>query len=544
MKYVLQPLSELHSGLCNNYSKRKVPKKNLLILGIIGLFLIIIASINFINLSAVQATKRFKEIGIKKIFGENKVQSIFQFLLESVFISYIAAFIGVFIAYYLFTYVESIIGYRLDSAFLINPKNIVYLLVLATTIGLLSGLYPATIIARMSTNGVLKSMLSLNTSSLSLSVRRTLVVIQFTISLVLIIGTLVMNRQVNYFLNKDLGFAKEAIILTPLPRSKKDKRELLKTKLLEYPEIEMVSFGTRSPLANWKVSNAINYHTIEENTYYGNLKSIDEDYLNLYKLELIAGENISNVQNTGDAVVNRKLTKLLGFENPNDALGEKFKYGRELEFTIVGVVEDFHARSLQQSMEDVILSNLSFNINEMAVKINRATLKQSGPKQSIKIIQSEWDKMFPDDILNYTFFDEQIANLYAEEEHTTLLIQLFAVIAIIIGCLGLYGLISYVISQKTKEIGIRKVNGAKVSEILTMLNKDFVLWVAIAFVIAVPIAWYSMDSWLQNFAYKTELSWWIFALAGLIALLIALITVSGQTFSAASRNPVEALRDE
>ena len=436
MKYVLQPLSELHSGLCNNYSKRQVPHKNLLILGIIGLFIIIIASINFINLSAVQATKRFKEIGIKKIFGENKTQSIFQFLIESVFISFIAAFIGLFIAHFLFIYLEGVIGFRLDSELLINPNTFIYLILLATTIGLLSGLYPAMIIARMSTNVALKTSLALKTSSLSLSVRRTLVVIQFTISLVLIIGTLVMNRQLNYFLNKDLGFSKEAILLAPLPDSNKDKLELLKTKLMNYPGIEMVSFGTRSPLANWKVSNAINYHTIEENQYWGNLKNVDEDYLNLYRLELIAGENISSVQNTGDAVVNRKITKLLGFEKPYEALGEKFKYGRELEFTIVGVVEDFHARSLHKEMEKVIFSNYAFNINEMAVKINPAILKQSGHQQSIKIIQHEWDNIFPEDIMNYTFFDEQIANLYKEEKNTSNLIQLFAIIAILIGSLA------------------------------------------------------------------------------------------------------------
>jgi len=544
-KYVLQPLSELHSGLCENYSKRQVSTKNLMVLGLIGLFLIIIASINFINLSAVQATKRFKEIGIKKIFGENKAQSIFQFLLESVFISYIAAFIGIFIAHFLLIYLEDIIGYSLNLDLLINPNTLIYLILAATSIGLLSGLYPAMIIAGMSTNTALKSSLSLKTSSLSLSVRRTLVVIQFTISLILIISTLVMNRQLNYFLSKDLGFDKEAILLATLPDSNEDKLKLLKTKLLNYPKIEMVSFGTRSPLADWRVNNVINYPTIEKDEYYGNLKSADEDYLKLYKLKFIAGQNFSRVKNNLEVVVNRKLTKLLGFNNPQDAIGERFKYGGNgTELAIVGVVEDFHAQSLQKGMENVIFSNLTFNINEMAVKINPATSKQSGHQQSIRIIQTEWDTVFPDDILNYTFFDEKIASLYKEEKNTSNLIQLFAIIAILIGSLGLYGMISYVIRSKIKEIGIRKVNGAKVSEILIMLNKDFVKWVAIAFVIATPIAYYAMNSWLENFAYKTTLSWWIFAFAGLIALIIALITVSWQTFKAARRNPIEALRYE
>jgi len=543
-KYVLQPLSELHSGLCNNYSKRQVPDKSLLILGIIGLFLIIIASINFVNLSAVQATKRFKEIGIRKIHGESKRQSIIQFLVESVFIAYVAAFIGLFFAHYLFILLEDVLGYRFNLDLLINPTTLIYLTLLATTIGLLSGLYPSMIIARMNSKVALKNSFVVKNSSASISLRGILVIIQFTISLGLIISTLVMNKQLNYFLNKDLGFNKEAILLASLPDSNKDKLHILKAKLLKYPEIEMVSFGTRSPLADWKVSNAINYHTIEENRYFGNLKNVDEDYLKLFGLELIAGENLSSIKNNGDAVVNRKITKLLGFEQAYEALGEKFKYGRELEFTIVGVVEDFHARSLQKEMENVIFSNYAFNINEMAIKINPTILNLNGYQEIVKKVQTEWDEVFPIDILNYNFFDEKIASLYKEEKNTSILIQLFAIIAILIGSLGLFGLISYTIGQKTKEIGIRKVNGAKVSDILIQLNKDFMIYFATAFIIACPIAYYTMDKWLQNFAYKTELSWWLFALAGGIAMVISLLTVSTQTYSAARKNPVDAFRYE
>ncbi len=542
-RYFLQPLSELHSGLCNNYSNRQVPEKSLWILGIIGLFLIVIASINFINLSVVQATKRFKEIGIKKIFGEGKSKSIFQFLIESIFITYIAAFIGLFIAQFILIYLEGIIGYRLNLDLLTNPDTLIYLILLATTIGLLSGLYPSMIIAGMSANVALKSSLTQKNSAVSLSLRRALVIIQFSISLVLIIGTLVMNRQLNYFLNKDLGFDKEAILLVTLPEANKDKLPLLKEKLLTYPEIEMVSLGTRSPLADWRVSNLINHPSIEKDTYTANLKSVDEDYLDLYKLRIIAGQNFSNVKNTGDIVVNRKLTELIGFSNPQEAIGERIDYVGN-EFKIVGVVEDFHARSLQRAMENVIFGNFNGLINEMAIKINPTTLSLNGYQQILKRVQTEWDGVFPNDIMNYNFFDDKISSLYKEEKNTSNLIQLFALIAILIGSLGLYGLISYIISQKTKEISIRKVNGAKVSEILVLLNKDFMVYFGIAFIIACPIAYITMEKWLQNFAYKTELSWWLFALAGCIAMVIALLTVSKQTFTAARRNPVEAFRYE
>jgi ABC-type antimicrobial peptide transport system permease subunit len=542
-RYLLQPLSELHSGVCNNYSNRQVPEKSLWILGIIGLFLILIASINFINLSVVQAIERFREIGIRKIFGESKSQSISQFLTESVFISFIAAVIGLLIAQVIIIYFDGVIGYQLNSDLLSTPNTFIYLFLLATTIGLLSGLYPSMIIAGMSANVALKSSLSQRNSSAALSLRRTLVIIQFTISLVLIIGTLVMNRQLNYFLSKDLGFNKEAILLVTLPEANKDKLPLLKEKLLAYPEIEMVSLGTRSPLADWRVSNLINHPSIEKDTYAANLKSVDEDYMDLYKLKIIAGQNFSKVKNTGDIVVNRKLTKLLGFNNPEDALGERIKYVAN-EFKIVGVVEDFHARSLQRSMENVIFGNFNGLINEMAIKINPAVLSLNRYQQLLKKVQTEWDEVYPKNIMNSRFFDEKIASLYDAEKDTSNLIQLFAIIAILIGNLGLYGLISYIISQKNREISIRKVNGAKVSEILVLLNKDFMIYFSIAFIIACPIAYFTMDKWLQKFAFRTDLSWWLFALAGGVAMVIALITVSGQTFRAARRNPIEAFRYE
>ena len=544
-KYVLQPLSELHSGLCNNYSNRQVPDKNLLILGVIGLFLIIVAAINFINLSVVQATKRFKEIGIKKILGESKRQSSMQFLIESIAITLIAAFIGLFIAHFLFIYLESVIGYRLNLNLLMNPSTFIYLISLALIIGILSGLYPSTIIAGMSPNVALKSSLAGKNSSISLSLRSTLVIIQFCISLVLIIGTLVMNQQLNFFMNKDLGFNKEAILLVTLPNSNSEKRQLLKEKLKKHPEFEMVSYGTRSPLADWRVNSVINHPSIEKNEHFANLKTADVDYLNLFELKLIAGKNYSQVKNNGEVVVNRQLSKLLGFIDPQKAIGERFKFGNNgSEFIIVAVVENFHAQSLHKSMENVIFSNLSFNINEMAIKMNPNVLSLNAYQESIKKVEKEWDEIFPDDIMNYRFFDDKIASLYQEEENTAKLIQLFAMIAILIGSLGLFGLISYIINQKTKEIGIRKVNGATILEIISLLNWSFVKWILIAFVVAVPVSYYLMNRWLENFAYRIDLGWWVFAVSGCIALAISLLTVSWQSFTAARRNPVEALRHE
>jgi putative ABC transport system permease protein len=544
-KYILQPLSELHYGAVDNYSERQVPKRSLYLLGFIGLFIILLGSVNFINLSTAQSSRRSKEIGVRKIAGVSKFQLVAQFIGETILISSVAAFIGVLISHFLFNYLDDILGYRLNLEMMENPGTILFLILSALSIGFISGLYPSFVMARMNPVGNLKNELLVNNSSNSGSLRRTLVIFQFAISLILITGTLVMHKQIRYFLNSDLGFNKDAILVVPLPDASTDKLAVLKSELLNNPDIEKVSYETRSPMADWRVGNPINYPTLEKDVYNGNLKTVDEDYLDLYELKLVAGKNISEVKNTGEALVNRKVTELLGFGDPNEAVGEMFNYGKEnFEFTITGVVEDFHAQSLQQEMDYVILSNLAFNIKEMAIKINPATVKLAGYTTTTEKVEKEWSKIFPKDIFEYRFLDSQIANFYNGEINTFKLIQLFAIIAIFIASLGLYGLISFIANQKIKEIGIRKVNGARIIEVITMLNISFLRWISIASIISIPLAWYLMNRWLDNFAYRIKISWWIFALAGITALVIALMTVSRESFRAATMNPVEALKYE
>ena len=544
-KYILQPFSNLHSGMAQNYSHRRVSEKAFFILGMVGLFIILLASINFINLSTAQSSKRFKEIGVRKITGVSKFQLISQFMGETVFISYIAAIIGVAIAHFLFIYLEDIIGYTLAFDFLKDPGTFVFLITSTLVIGIISGIYPSVIMAGMKPVGNLKNSFPAKNNAGSLSVRRILVISQFVISLVLITGTLVMQKQINYFFKADIGFDREAVLIIPLPDANTTKLAVLKSDLSKYADIKKISFESTSPMADWRVSNSINYPGLDQDLYSGNLKTIDENYLELYNLKLIAGQNLNERKNSGEAIVNRKLTELLGFNDPNKAIGEIFKYGREnMEFTIVGVTEDFHAQSLQQEIDYVILSNVSFNIKEMAVKINPATASLAGYASAIENIKKKWTEIYPEAIFSYNFLDKKIEGFYNGQTNSFKLIRLFAMIAVLIASLGLYGLISFITTQKIKEIGIRKVNGAKISEVMVMLNTNFVKWIAIAFVVSTPIAWFLMHKWLENFAYKTELSWWIFALAGLLALGIALLTVSFQSWKAAVKNPVDSLRYE
>jgi putative ABC transport system permease protein len=297
-------------------------------------------------------------------------------------------------------------------------------------------------------------------------------------------------------------------------------------------------------MANFRVSNGIEHPTITKDSRVdGNLKTADENYIELFHLKLIAGRNLPEEKDTKDAVVNRKLTQSLGYASPEQALGDKFK-NAGIEFTIIGVVEDFHSTSFHNPIENVILSNLPWNIFEMAVKINTASGNFSEVQNTITGIKTEWDKLFPETIFDYTFLDQQIARMYENERKTSRLFQIFAAIAVFIGCLGLYGLVSYMANQKTKEIGIRKVMGASVANIFGIFSKEMITLVCIAFVVAAPVAWYVMNNWLQGFKYQVPLSSMFFLAALGISVLIAFITIGYKAITASNANPIDSLRSE
>jgi ABC-type antimicrobial peptide transport system permease subunit len=277
----------------------------------------------------------------------------------------------------------------------------------------------------------------------------------------------------------------------------------------------------------------------------GNLKTADEDYIDLFHLKLIAGRNLPEQKGTGEVVVSRKLTESLGFKDPEDAVGDSFKYGRGMdEYKIIGVVEDFHSVSFHQPLENVILANVPWNVFEVAMKINTAGGNFSEMQNTITNIKAEWTRLYPEDIFDYTFLDQQIAQMYENERKTSSLFQIFSAIAIFIGCLGLYGLVSYMANQKTKEIGIRKVMGASTGNIFGIFSKEMLKLVLIAFVVASPLAWYVMNSWLQGFKYQVPFSSWFFVSALLISIGIAFVTIGYKAIVASNANPIHSLRTE
>lgn len=543
----LQPLSELHSSetITRNYRGVTVSNNMLIALALVGLFLIATACVNFINLSTAQAVKRAKEIGVRKSLGSNRRQLVFQFLSETLLITLFAAFIGLGLAELLFYRIEGIFGYEVHLDLLNDSGMLLFVGVLVLFVSVVSGFYPALVLARLNPIMAVKNTLTSKQTSGFFSLRRGLVIFQFAISQLLIIGILVINLQMDFFLNEELGFNDDSILTFKLPEREKEKLQVLKNNLLQNPKINAVSFGTAGPQSSWSVGNPIFHPGITQEARSGNLKMADEDYLDLYQLELIAGRNYESDDANDLVVVNRKLTKLLGFDDPVDALNERFKYGRgTLEFTIVGVVEDFHASSLHDELENVVLANRDWNIYHAGVKFNTSNGGFTDMKTMIEFVEAQWLVAFPDFVFDFEFYDEAIAKQYENEQKISSFFGIIVFIAVVIGCLGLYGLVSFMANQKTKEIGIRKVMGASELNIWSIFSKEMLSLLVIAFLIAAPVAYYSMNYWLDHYAYRIDLGVGVFLASIGVSLLIALITISYKSIKASKANPILSLRDE
>ena len=547
MKLKLQPLSEMHSSstVTRNYRGETVSDNKLIALGIVGLFMIVTACINFVNLSTAQAVKRSKEVGVRKSLGGNKFQLVTQFLSETLLITTISALVGLFVAQLLASQIENIFGYEINLNLYSGFDTLKNLTFIVVTVAFVSGLYPAFILSRMNPILAIKNSLNVKQTSGFLSLRRALVVFQFAISQILIIGILVLNMQMDYFLTKDLGFNDDSIIIVKLPDSAPEKLQVLKNNLLANSHVEKVSYNTSGPLASWKVNNPIFHPQITEENPSGNLKNIDEEYIDLYELDLVAGENFKSGDPEDQVIVNRMLTKLIGFNNPVDALGESFQYGRSgRKYVIKGVVEDFHAGSLHREMDYVVLAKQKWNIYEAGIKFNADNSSFTDLKNLLAYTEEQWSSIYPDHVFDFEFYDEKLAAMYDKEQRIAEVFKIIVAIAIIIGCLGLYGLISFMTNQKTKEIGIRKVMGASVLNIWNIFSKEMIILLLIAFTIAAPVAYYAMNSWLDNYAYSIELTPVVFIISILISVAIALATIGYRSYRASRANPVLSLRDE
>ncbi|NQU85826.1 MAG: ABC transporter permease [Mariniphaga sp.] len=515
------------------------------IFSIVAILILIIATFNFVNLTMARSDKRIREIGVKRIIGSRKRLLIFQFLYEAQLLSFIALVFSVIIIELFLPSVNNLLNVNLDLRY--NFLTISVLLGFALISGLISGIYPAFFLSSVRPIDILKkniqpfSLLNKNGSyrnrSQKISFRSVLVVFQFTLTIVLISGIFIVKNQLQYLQKKDLGYDKENVLVMHMQGNFLNQYEIVKNELLQIPEILNIA-TSESHLTNWQASDTPDWEGKESDIIFDmGVNSVDYDFEKTLGIEMAEGRFLSK-EFSRDAlegyVINEAAVEVMGLENP---VGKNMSIF-DRPGTIIGVIKNMHTESLHSEIKPFAYMYTSVG-PYMFIKTNSSSISKT-----IQTIRNKVQQIVPDDPATVSFLDEDLNELYVSEMTTEKLMEYSSFIAIIISCLGLFGLSFYGSKLRIKEIGIRKVNGAKVPEVLAMLNKDFVKWVTIAFIIATPISWYVMDKWLASFAYRTNMNWWIFVLSGVLALGIALLTVSYQTYKAATRNPVEALRYE
>jgi putative ABC transport system permease protein len=541
--FVAQPLSEIHyDDRFGNFKDHTFSHSLIKALSLIGVFLIVIACVNFINLATAQAVNRSKEVGVRKVLGSNRKQLASQFLGETALIVFIALITATGIAAIALPFLNALLETQITINFATNPYLILFIVITGIGVTLLSGIYPAVILSGFNPITALKSKATAKMVG-GISLRRALVILQFAIAHILIIGMFIVVTQMNYFKNASLGFDKTAIINVPLPgdSTSKTKVDYIRNQLLQNSDIKNVSFSFQSPSSgsNWSSDFKFN-HSNKSTDFSANLKWADADYFKTFNLHFVAGRPYYPGDTVREFVVNEALLKKLGVTNPQDAVGKQIDFwDGDKVGTIAGVIKDFNAYSLREAIVPVVLSTWKDVYQTINIKIKPGTEKAVLP-----FIQNLWTGTFPDYVYSYKFLDETIEKFYKQEDQLSQLYKIFAGIAIFISCLGLYGLVSFMAVQRTKEVGIRKVLGASARNIIYLLSREFTVLIIIAFVISAPIAWYFMHQWLQNYTYRIPLSASIFILAIISSIVIAWITVAHRAIKAAMANPVKSLRTE
>jgi putative ABC transport system permease protein len=545
--YYLQPLKKIH--LISDLEGELKPNgsiKAVYIFSVIAIFILVIACINFINLSTARSIERAKEVGIRKTFGSEKKSLIWQFLLESVMVSLLSMVVAVLLIVLLLPLFNKVSGKELTITYFIEPMKIILLLVFAILVGVVAGLYPAFVLSSFKPIMVLKGKFKSNKYGTAL--RNGLVVFQFAISVILIICTIIVNQQMQYMLGDKLGFRKDHIIIVERADLLRDKSKAFNNELSKISGVEAVSNCSSLPGQGGFFGSAFQAFNSKQ-PMTGRAVIVDDQFASILDLQLKEGRFFSKQFPTDSLamVMNEQAVKELGISNPIGARITSPDFngqnGEETIYTIVGVAKDFHYQSLHQRIEPLVFLNAEkFSGNNMGTTGVR--VKADNFKSATEAIEKIWKSFVPDHAFHYNFLDRTLADQYKAEQTTQRIFTVFSVLAIFIACIGLLGLAAYATQLRMREISIRKVLGASVGGIVSMLSKDFLKLIIISAVFAFPLAWLGMHKWLENFAYRTNISWWVFLVAVLIAAFIALITISFQAFKAAMSNPVKTLRSE
>ena len=531
--FKLQPLNDIHfNAELDGYAD----KKYLWALFFIGIFLIITACVNFVNLATAQALNRSKEVGIRKVLGSLPYQLFWQFIAETALITIVAVVLAVGTSYVALPAINHL--FQSEMQFNVAALS-VFIILIGIAVVFLSGSYPGLVLARFQPIMALKSKLSQEHIG-GFSLRRVLVVTQFAISQVLIIGTIIVVSQLHYSQTADLGFKKDGIVLLPVPSNDKVKLSTMKNRLNEVQGVEKVSYCFRPPASQSNNTTGVNYDNRAEDEHWSiNTKTADENYLSTFGLKLVAGRNFFPADTTREFVVNETFVKKLNLK-PQDVIGKTLAVnGKNNKAPIVGVVKDFYNYSFHTEISPVCIMPNFNNYSTVAIKIN-----MRNAKTSLASFEKIWNQTFPEDFYSYQFLDDSIKKFYEMDNILLTLIEAFAGIAIVIGCLGLYGLVSFMAVRKTKEIGVRKVLGAEIKNILWLFGKEFTFLLLIAFVIAAPLAWWAMHNYLKDFQYRITIGPVIFLESILLTFIIATITVGYRSVMASLANPVKSLRSE
>jgi putative ABC transport system permease protein len=541
--FSIQPLSELHfDERFGTFTYNTIERSMLITFGVIALILIITACINFINLATAEAIKRSKEVGIRKSLGGTRRQLIGQFLGETALVTVMSMLASLALAQLALTILNPFLELQLSLGLTSDWTLWIFLTVLTVVIAVLSGLYPAFIVSGFNPVLALKNLVS-NKTSTGYNLRRALVVTQFFISQFFIIGTLVVINQMEYFLNKDLGFKKDAIIVVPIPEreepatgDKTSKMKTLRDEMLRMSGVANASLNSAPP-SSGNVSGTHFKIEGKEDDFRTQVKQIDGNYLDVFDLKIVAGQNIEDGDTAKGFLVNEKLARTAGFE-PQEIVGKTIEmWGRKLQIT--GVVKDFHTVSLREPIEATLMMNRLRGYETLSLQVN-----QNQIKSVIDKLKASWETAYPEHIFDYEFLDQQISEFYEGEQRMSTLLGVFSSIAIFIGCLGLFGLATFMANQKTKEIGVRKVLGASVESIVILFSKEYLRLILLGFLLAAPLSWYIMNKFLDDFAYKISIGPDIFLIGLGATLAIAMLTVGYRSLRAALVNPANSLRSE
>jgi putative ABC transport system permease protein len=559
----LQPLADIHfNGDYTDSYGRRAHKPTLLALAGIALFILVIAAINFINLSTAQSILRAREVGVRKVLGSSRGGLIWQFLSETGIIVLAAMMLALLLANPVITALHGFIpeGVRLH---LDDPNTWIFMGLTIAVTCVLAGWYPARALSSflpvISLRG--QGVQQLNTKSY---LRKGLIVFQFAFSLLFIIGTMMVGRQIHYMLNTDLGFKKDAIVMIDIPHGLPPGRKaVLANEIRNLAEVQRVSLSTHSPEVGGHMGTALEYKGATDIKIDAGCDQVDSGYVSLYGMTLVAGRNFytsdtaregSDPASAGSGpaqtpfrafILNETAARSLGFSRPADVIGQQVSSGfGGVLGPVVGVVRDFHSQDLHQKIQPFFFTTEENAGNLLSVKLSTATLSPGQVKALFGKMESAFKKIYPEAEFQSRFFDESLQRLYGREQKTAQILNIAMGIAIFISCMGLFGLAAFTANQRTREIGIRKVLGADVPHLVSLLSREFILLVVLSTVIAAPVAGWATAQWLQDFAYRTSMPWWIFVLAGVAAVAIALLTVSFQAIRAATANPVKSLRAE